>query len=209
MLEDMDVKLEYRDNGDKLQEYIRGCLQEYHMTQSICALDFAVQMHRGQKRKEGIPYIVHPMTMACHALSLGIREDDLLAVILLHDVCEDCPVEPEELPVNENIKKGVVCMTFERREGETKEDALERYYKRMRESREACLTKLFDRCHNVSSMAKAFSGSKINSYIMETRKYIYPLFDCVKERYPEWTEIVFVLEYHMKSVIGAFQIQKE
>lgn len=199
------MNLEYENNADKLEKYIRRHFQEHNMRQSEVALNVAIQMHQGQKRSEGIPYIVHPMTMAYHAISLGITEDDLVAVILLHDVCEDCPVEPGELPVHDRIRKGVDCMTFRQKEKEEKTDALEWYYQRMRESREACVTKLFDRCHNISSMSKAFSGEKIRSYIEETKRYVYPLFAYVKKMYPEFIPVAFVLEYHMKSVIDAIE----
>ena len=56
--------------------------------------------HEGQQRKSGEPYIVHPLTMACNALALGIRDDKVVATILLHDVCEDCDVSLKELPIS-------------------------------------------------------------------------------------------------------------
>ena len=45
-----------------------------------------------------IPYINHPFTMACHALAMGLEDDELIAALLLHDVVEDCGVSAEELP---------------------------------------------------------------------------------------------------------------
>ena len=54
------------------------------LTQTRSALFFAREMHEGQYRspsqysKEKIPYIVHPLTMACHAHALGIRNDAVL-----------------------------------------------------------------------------------------------------------------------------------
>ena len=74
-----------------------GCFPE-----SLRALEFAKEKHAEQFRKPeelGIPYITHPMTMACHALAMGINNDVLIAAILLHDVSEDCGVLPENLPV--------------------------------------------------------------------------------------------------------------
>ncbi|MBR5489226.1 MAG: bifunctional (p)ppGpp synthetase/guanosine-3',5'-bis(diphosphate) 3'-pyrophosphohydrolase, partial [Firmicutes bacterium] len=72
------------------------------MKQSLWALDFAAKKHDGQTRKgpEGVPYISHPLYMACQAISLGIADDDMLAAVLLHDVCEDCGVLPEKLQVD-------------------------------------------------------------------------------------------------------------
>ena len=49
-----------------------GCFPE-----SLRALEFAKEKHAEQFRKPeelGIPYINHPMTMACHALAMGTSE---------------------------------------------------------------------------------------------------------------------------------------
>lgn len=198
------MNLQYGNNIAGLERYLGDYFAGHHMVQSAAALDAAIELHRGQMRGEGIPYIVHPMMMACHALSLDVTEDDLIAVILLHDVCEDCPTEAAELPVNDRVREGVDHMTFLLENGGDKSEAMERYYQKMRENREACVTKLFDRCHNVSSMSQAFDDEKIRSYIVETKKYVYPLFCHVKHTYPEFTQAVFVLEYHTKSVIEAY-----
>jgi GTP pyrophosphokinase len=50
--------------------------------------------------------------MACNALGMGIRDDDAIATILLHDVCEDCDVTPDELPVTDAVKHSVDLVTF-------------------------------------------------------------------------------------------------
>ncbi len=199
------MNLEFGYGEKELKEYLLDYFQKNNMPQSQTALEFAIEKHQGQTRKEGIPYIVHPMTMAKHALKMGIVEDDLLAVILVHDVCEDCDVEPEEIPVNENICRGARYMTCKKQEGETKQQAKERYYREMKECKEACIVKVFDRCHNISSMAQAFSKEKIQSYIEETSQYIFPLLQSNKENYPEYADIMWTLEYHMKSVIATME----
>lgn len=108
-------------NPEKMYTYIKGFATALHMEQTLKALSYAREKHQGQFRKSGDPYIVHPLTMACDALSMGIKDDNTIATILLHDVCEDCGVLPEELPVNEDVRRGVQLMTFIVMEGETKE----------------------------------------------------------------------------------------
>lgn len=56
------------------------------------ALDFAVRLHAGQVRKSGSPYISHPCAVA-HILAkeMGIRDPEILAAAILHDVIEDVP----------------------------------------------------------------------------------------------------------------------
>lgn len=204
-LEETNLNLEFGYDEKQLKQYLLDYLQSHNMHQSLKALEIAVQMHQKQLRREGIPYIIHPLTMACHALAVGVKEDNLIAVILLHDVCEDCPVQAEQLPVNECVRQGVRYMTYAPLEDESGDEAKTRYYREMRESREACLAKLFDRCHNISSMTRAFSRKKMQSYIEETRKYVYPLMEDTRKMYPEFLCAVYVLEYHMKSVIEAIE----
>lgn len=66
--------------------------------------------------------------MACNALGMGIRDDGAIATILLHDVCKDCAVTLNELPVTDAVKHSVDLMTFRIIDGETKEIAKNRYY---------------------------------------------------------------------------------
>lgn len=190
-------------HADKMHTYIRGFASALHMTQTLQALAFARKKHTGQLRRSGEPYIVHPLTMACNALSMGIRDDEAIATILLHDVCEDCDVSPDELPVSETVRHAVELMTFQVMDGETKQTAKTRYYNLILSSREATLTKLIDRCHNVSSMAGTFSVEKLKSYIEETREFVLPLLRKAKETYPEDADALFLLKYHIGSVVDS------
>ena len=192
--------------AEKMYTYIRGFASGLGMEQTLQALTFARDKHSGQMRKSGDPYIVHPLTMACNALSLGIKDDNIIATILLHDVGEDCGVSVNELPVNDKVKRGVDLMTFSVMDGETKETAKVRYYNMLLESKEAAFTKLIDRCHNVSTMAGTFTKEKLKAYIEETRQYVLPLLRKVKQKYPNDTDILFVLKYHIVSVVDAIDL---
>lgn len=67
---------------------------------------FAAAAHRGQTRNTGdatteLPYIVHPRAvraiLICEHPSESVRAPWIQAVALLHDVLEDCYVEPSEI----------------------------------------------------------------------------------------------------------------
>ena len=191
---------------DKMYTYIRGFATALRMEQTLKALTFSREKHQGQLRKSGEPYIVHPLTMACDAMSMGIKDDNIIATILLHDVCEDCGVSLQELPVNDVVRRGVQLMTFTVLDGETKEIAKTRYYNMLIQSKEAVITKLIDRCHNVSSMAGTFSIEKLKSYIDETRTYVLPLLRQAKDHYPEESDRLFTLKYHITSVVDAIDL---
>lgn len=199
------AKMKYGYEVDELENCVRQYIMEHQMEQSAIALDLAIEKHRGQKRSEGRPYIIHPLMMACHAIAVSVTEDDIIAVILLHDVCEDCGVRPEELPVNDTVKEGVAAMTNTKRPDEDKEDAMDRYIRQVSRNPIACLVKLFDRCNNVSTMSEGFTVERRNAYIRETKVHIYPLIEYVKETYPEYALVVFLLEYHMKSVLETIE----
>lgn len=191
---------------DKMYTYIRGFATALRMEQTLKALTFSREKHQGQLRKSGEPYIVHPLTMACDAMSMGIKDDNIIATILLHDVCEDCGVSLQELPVNDTVRRGVQLMTFTVLDGETKEIAKTRYYNMLIQSKEAVITKLIDRCHNVSSMAGTFSIEKLKSYIDETRTYVLPLLRQAKDHFPEESDRLFTLKYHITSVVDAIDL---
>lgn len=192
-------------NHEKMYTYIKGFAAGAGMQETLRALYYAREKHSGQLRKSGQPYIIHPLTMACDAVSMGIKDDTVVATILLHDVCEDCGVSVGELPFSEAVKRGVELMTFRVMDGENKETAKNRYYNMILQSREATLTKLIDRCHNVSSMAGTFSVAKLKSYIQETRQYVLPLLKKAKGVYPADADMLFLLKYHITSVVDSIE----
>ena len=169
------------------------------------------KQHEGQYRKPSlfsdvkVPYITHPLMMACHAHALGIREDKILATILLHDVCEDCGVAPEELPFSEEIQEAVRLLSFQIRSGETKTDAKKRYYAAIAENRIARIVKILDRCNNISTMASSFTQKKLVSYVNETETYVMPLLEQAKYAIPKYADAFYVLKYHMRSVLESIK----
>ena len=190
-------------NSEKMYTFLKGFAHGANMRETLRALAYAREKHTGQMRKSGEPYIVHPLTMACNAVSMGIRDDILVATILLHDVCEDRGVEVDELPVSEAVRRNVDLLTFRIMESESKEDAKKRYFRHLVNSREAALTKLIDRCHNVSSMAGTFSVEKTRAYIEETREYVLPLLKTAKTTFTNDSDMLFTLKYHIVSVIDS------
>jgi len=60
------------------------------------ALEFAMDAHKGQQRKSGEPYIVHPILVA--AITAAFSSDEtMVQAALLHDVVEDTPFTIENL----------------------------------------------------------------------------------------------------------------
>lgn len=192
-----------------------------NLKETYKALYYMREQHNGQFRKKQkytdakIPYIVHPLMMACHALSMGLVEDDLLAVILLHDVCEDCGVSPEELPFSEPVRTAVDLLTkrpLERTGGSKsdmaaqKEEYTRKYYEGIKTNRLAAMTKVIDRCNNVSTMAQAFNDRKLTEYIEETETYVMPVLSVIKKNWMDYNNAIFLIKYQMLSVLESLKI---
>ncbi len=181
------------------------------LRETSSALRFMKKQHEGQYRKPSlfsdvkVPYITHPLMMACHAHALGIREDKILATILLHDVCEDCDVAPEELPFSEEVREAVRLLSFQVKSGETRTDAKKRYYAAIAENRIARIVKILDRCNNISTMASSFTQKKLVSYVNETEAYVMPMLEEAKYAIPEYADAFYLLKYHMRSVLESIK----
>lgn len=57
---------------------------------------YASEAHKGQKRKDGKPYISHPFSVAIELAKNG-ADDDLICAGLLHDVIEDAGASADEI----------------------------------------------------------------------------------------------------------------
>lgn len=193
-------------NVDKMYTYLRGFLVGADMKESLKALQFARQKHKDQVRKNGTPYIVHPLRMACYAVAIGIKDDNIIATVLLHDVVEDCGVELESLPVNEKIRTGVKYMTVKKIEGEDKHTTKARYFKELLESREAIVTKALDRYDNLSDMAGTLSEEAIKKNVKETNEMLLPVLKEAKEKWVDLSNILFVLRTNIRNINDTLEV---
>ena len=193
----------------RMATYVGAYCNAKGLYQTKRALAFAKEKHNGQYRKPGhtderIPYIYHPLLLTCHALALGLEDDDLLSACLLHDVCEDCGVQIDELPVNDQTREAVRLLTKPEEFGKT-DPEYRTYYEGIAGNRIALIVKLLDRCNNVSSMATSFTDEHMAEYIKETQEYIDPLLEKARNEYPQYSNQLFLIRYHMSSVLEALR----
>ena len=84
---------------------------------ALYALAYASRKHASQKRRDGQPFINHPMHVAKYCID-GARvcnykvSQTCLIVALLHDVCEECNIPPEELPFPRAVREKVKYLTL-------------------------------------------------------------------------------------------------
>ncbi len=188
---------------------LKTLAQVENLRETYRALPYMREKHASQLRKpvagssEGTPYIIHPLMMTCQAHALGIRDDEVLATSLLHDVCEDCGVAPGDLPFSSGVQEAVALLTRDksRRRAIGKEAAEEEYFHALEGSRNAMLVKCLDRCQNLSTMAGSFSMSGMRHYIEETERFVLPLLERLSAGYPELNDAAFLLKYQMLSLL--------
>lgn len=89
------------------------------------AINVAVQAHRGQKRKDGEPYILHPFRVMFAALNAlrgqadyERRAEIVTCAAVLHDVCEDCGVPLTLIADQVGEEIALVVERLTRRKGE-------------------------------------------------------------------------------------------
>ena len=182
-----------------MSAYLKGRLNEERFPEAAKALRYAKEKHAGQFRKPKeaqIPYIIHPLTLACHALAMGLEDDVLLASLLLHDVSEDCGVRPEDLPFSPAVQNVIALVTKP-----PKPYSEAAYYEAIEKNPVACLVKGIDRCNNLSSMSTGFSKKKIAEYVKETETYYPHLLRIIKGR-PEYNNAAWLLSYQIRSLLA-------
>ncbi|MFA5947596.1 MAG: HD domain-containing protein [Candidatus Gracilibacteria bacterium] len=138
-----------------------------NLTQKIQnAINTAAHLHDGQERKaDGLPYIVHPFTVALILMNYTADEDVIIAGIL-HDTIEDTPYTKEQM--EEAFGPRVTSLVTDLTElpktfswQERKDSYLKHLETTSHESKLICAA---DKIHNLQSMLDAFRkfGEKAN-----------------------------------------------
>lgn len=192
---------------DNMRQAVLNKALACDMNNTIKALQIMDKYHTGEYRKgdRKVPYIVHPLIMANHAISLGIADDVLLPVCLLHDVIEDTPATLIDLDMPDEITKAVELLTFEIKNSEDRAGAKKRYYENIAGNKTASVVKVLDRCNNISDMAIVFSKNRMIEYIAETENYILPLLEIIKDEYEDMHGFVFILKYQIISLLESLK----
>ena len=106
------------------------------------ALRIAVEAHEGQRDKNGMPYILHPLAVASKVEGLELK-----TIAILHDTIEDTYVTADfllEKGIPKDIVEVVALLT------KPKEESYESYLRRVKENPKAKAVKLADLAHNTS-----------------------------------------------------------
>ena len=130
------------------------------------AVDYAREKHKDQRRKDGSPYIIHPLAVAEIVAEIGLDTDAILGA-LLHDCIEDTDVDlrrdrqailARRWP---SLVEGVTKLT--RVEYSTTEEQqmenLRKMFMAMAKDIRVILIKIADRLHNMRTMQYQSPGN--------------------------------------------------
>ncbi len=144
------------------------------------AFTFADNAHSGQLRKDGSPYITHPLAVAEIVAELELDTDSIIAA-LLHDCIEDTGVTHEEIAklfgaTVADLVEGVTKLTrvqYTSKEEEQMEN-LRKMLMAMAKDIRVILIKICDRLHNMRTMEYQ-SPRKQKEKALETMEIYAPI----------------------------------
>ena len=165
-------------------ESLQATLQKYmpgkDMTIVEKAIQYAQDKHKDQKRKDGSPYIIHPLAVAEIVAEMGLDTDAVLGAIL-HDCIEDTDASHDDIArrfgdVTAELVEGVTKLTranFSSSEEQQMEN-LRKMFMAMSKDIRVVLIKIADRLHNMRTMQYQTPAKQI-SKCRETMDIYAPL----------------------------------
>ncbi len=148
----------FQEHYDSLMRTIASRSMSVDMAQIERAIRYAENKHRLQKRKDGSPYIIHPLAVAEIVAEIGLDTDAILGA-LLHDCIEDTDSTYDEIARQFGatvaaLVEGVTKLT--RVEYSTLEEQqmenLRKMFMAMSRDIRVILIKIADRLHNTRTM---------------------------------------------------------
>ena len=137
--------------------------------------------------------------MACHALAMGLRDDDIIAACLAHDMVEDSNMKPGDLPVNDRVREVIKLVSYNTYD-ESRPDLDDVYFANIRKNPLACLIKCLDRINNIAGMADCFTRKRMISYAALTDQYYPAILEEIK-KIPEWNNAWWLMRYQLMTML--------
>ena len=183
---DASVKtMEDFTSPEELYQELISSVTKYHPSDDLSMIEKAYRVadeaHRGQRRKSGEPYIIHPLCVAIILADLELDKETIVAG-LLHDVVEDTIMTSEQLKEEfgeevELIVDGVTKLgqlNYSADKVEVQAENLRKMFLAMAKDIRVILVKLSDRLHNMRT-AKYWSPEKQKEKARETMDIYAPI----------------------------------
>ena len=151
--------MKLQEQYDRLEETVRGYNPGANFEQIRAAYEYAREAHKDQKRKDGSPFVTHPLAVAqIVAEELHLDSESIVAA-LLHDCIEDTPVTHEDIarlfsPTIADLVEGVSKLTRVHYTSKAEEqmENLRKMLMAMSKDIRVILIKISDRLHNMRTM---------------------------------------------------------
>ena len=148
----------FAEHYGSLYQTLNRCLPGIDMDLVDRAVEYAREKHKDQKRKDGSPYIIHPLAVAEIVAEMGLDMDAILGA-LLHDCIEDTDASFSEIAklfgtTAAELVEGVTKLTranFSSTE-EAQMENLRKMFMAMSKDIRVVLIKIADRLHNMRTM---------------------------------------------------------
>lgn len=205
---------------------IKNYAEENNLKYTSQALELAIDLHEGQFRDGGEPYIVHPLEIAVYLILLNLHNviydlgislfsdevvaeeysikmmDILLASTLLHDTREDC----RKKLINPEYKDRIHSLPSEiwrhvnvvTKDKEDPEFSDENYFKGIKDWIDI-LIKIGDKISNCSTI-DVFGADRMKKYAKEVYDYFYPLIRLGKNSFPDFSRHFTIMKSFLVSI---------
>ena len=148
----------FAEHYASMHQAVTRCLPGVDMAVIDRAVEYAREKHKDQKRKDGSPYIIHPLAVAEIVAEMGLDLDAILGA-LLHDCIEDTDASFGEIAklfgtTTAELVEGVTKLTranFSSTE-EAQMENLRKMFMAMSKDIRVVLIKIADRLHNMRTM---------------------------------------------------------
>ena len=179
------IKKQNRNHIDLYDDLINKA-QKYFTEKEVLMIKkaylIADDLHRGQKRNSGEPYIIHPLHVAYTVLEeMNLRDVNTIIASLLHDTIEDCGITEELIAkyFNQDVANLVVGVTKMKDLDFTSKEEKEDYnnyllLKNILKDYRIIYIKLADRLHNMRTLDYK-NESKRREKSAETLRIFAPL----------------------------------
>ncbi len=176
----MAANRKYYQDYEELCELLNKSPADYDLEKIERAYRLAEKMHGDQRRISGVPYILHPTSVACIVVDLGMDTDSVVAA-LLHDVVEDTPVTIEEVTAQfgadvAHLVNGVTKISkiaYTSRE-ERQAENVRKMLIAMADDIRVIIIKLADRLHNMRTI-DCMKEQKRRDIALETMEVFAPI----------------------------------
>lgn len=148
----------FAEHYESMRRTISRCMPGADMALIDRAVDYAREKHKDQIRKDGSPYIIHPLAVAEIVAEMGLDTGAILGA-LLHDCIEDTDASHDDIarlfgPTVAELVEGVTKLTrveYSTREEQQMEN-LRKMFMAMSKDIRVILIKIADRLHNTRTM---------------------------------------------------------